>query len=57
VGSLGFARVKNSFDDAGDKYARLTVPLPDTVLTEQSNQYSTCTTPDAYPGHNAIFNA
>jgi hypothetical protein len=32
-------------------------PLADAVLTEQCNQYSTCSALSAYLGHKAIFNA
>jgi len=48
--------IKNP-DDTGDSYATDMAPLADAVLTEQCNQYSTCTALSAYLGHKAVFNA
>ncbi len=48
--------IKNP-DDTGDSYATDMAPLADAVLTEQCNQYSTCTSLSAYLGHKAVFNA
>jgi hypothetical protein len=48
--------IKNP-DDTGDSYASDMAPLADAVLTEQCNQYSTCTALSAYLGHKAVFNA
>ncbi len=55
--SLGLAWVIKNPDDTGDNYAALMEPLADAVLTEQCNQYSTCSALSAYLGHKAIFNA
>ncbi|MGA2295601.1 MAG: endo alpha-1,4 polygalactosaminidase [Acidimicrobiales bacterium] len=54
---LGLAWIIKNPDDTGDNYATLMEPLADGVLTEQCNQYSTCTDLSAYFGHKAIFNA
>ena len=48
--------IKNP-DDTGDNYATDMAPLADAVLTEQCNQYSSCTALDAYLGVKAVFNA
>ncbi len=48
--------IKNP-DDTGDGYARDMYPLADAVLTEQCNQYGTCSALSAYQGHKAVFNA
>ena len=48
--------IKNP-DDTGDSYATDMEPLADAVLTEQCNQYSTCSALSAYFGKKAIFNA
>jgi hypothetical protein len=54
---LGLAWVIKNPDDTGDNYATVMEPLADAVLTEQCNQYSTCSALSAYIGHKAIFNA
>jgi hypothetical protein len=54
---LGLAWVIKNPDDTGDNFATLMEPLADAVLTEQCNQYSTCSVLSAYFGHKAIFNA
>jgi hypothetical protein len=54
---LGLGWVIKNPDDTGDNYATLMEPLADAVLTEQCNQYSTCSALSAYFGHKAIFNA
>jgi hypothetical protein len=54
---LGLGWVIKNPDDTGDNYATLMEPLADAVLTEQCNQYSTCSALNAYLGHKAIFNA
>jgi hypothetical protein len=54
---LGLGWVIKNPDDTGDNYATLMEPLADAVLTEQCNQYSTCSALTAYLGHKAIFNA
>jgi hypothetical protein len=54
---LGLGWVIKNPDDTGDNYATLMEPLADAVLTEQCNQYSTCSALSAYLGHKAIFNA
>jgi Glycoside-hydrolase family GH114 len=48
--------IKNP-DDTGDRYAADMYKLADAVLTEQCNQYSTCTALSAYVHHKAVFNA
>jgi hypothetical protein len=53
----GLAWIIKNPDDTGDNYATLMEPLADGVLTEQCNQYSTCTALNAYFGNKAIFNA
>jgi hypothetical protein len=54
---LGLGWVIKNPDDTGDNYATIMEPLADAVLTEQCNQYSTCSALSAYLGHKAIFNA
>jgi hypothetical protein len=54
---LGLAWWIKNPDDTGDGYATDMAPLADAVLTEQCNQYSTCSSLAAYFGHKAIFNA
>jgi hypothetical protein len=54
---LGLGWVIKNPDDTGDNYATVMEPLADAVLTEQCNQYSTCSALSAYIGHKAIFNA
>ncbi len=54
---LGLGWVIKNPDDTGDNYATVMEPLADAVLTEQCNQYSTCSALNAYLGHKAIFNA
>jgi hypothetical protein len=53
----GLAWIIKNPDDTGDNYATLMEPLTDGVLTEQCNQYSTCSVLSAYFGQKAIFNA
>jgi hypothetical protein len=48
--------IKNP-DDTGDNYAALMEPLADGVLTEQCNEYQTCSLLSSYVGHKAVFNA
>ncbi len=48
--------IKNP-DDTGDSYATDMYPLADAVLTEQCNQYETCSALSAYVDHKAVFNA
>ena len=48
--------IKNP-DDTGDSYAHDMYGLADAVLTEQCNQYSTCSALSAYVHHKAVFNA
>ena len=55
--SLGLAWIIKNPDDTGDNYATLMEPLADGVLSEQCNEYSTCSALSAYFGHKAIFNA
>ena len=55
--SLGLAWIIKNPDDTGDNYATLMEPLADGVLSDQCNEYSTCSALSAYFGHKAIFNA
>jgi hypothetical protein len=55
--SLGLGWWIKNPDDTGDSYATDMFPLADAVLTEQCNQYSTCSQLSAYMGHKALFNA
>jgi hypothetical protein len=55
--SLGLGWWIKNPDDTGDSYATDMLPLADAVLTEQCNQYSTCSLLSDYEGHKAIFNA
>ncbi len=54
---LGLAWWIKNPDDTGDGYASDMYPLADAVLTEQCNQYSSCSLLSAYVGHKAVFNA
>ena len=54
---LGLAWIAKNPDDTGDNFATLIAPFADGVLTEQCNQYATCSALDAFIGHKAIFNA
>ena len=53
----GLAWIIKNPDDTGDNYAATMEPLADGVLTEQCNQYGTCSALSSYFGHKAIFNA
>jgi hypothetical protein len=56
--SLGLAWIIKNPDDVGDNtYANAMYPLADAVITEQCNQYGTCSFLSKYEGHKAIFNA
>lgn len=55
--SLGLGWVIKNPDDTGDNFAATMEPLADAVLTEQCNEYSTCSALASYFGHKAIFNA
>jgi hypothetical protein len=55
--SLGMGWIIKNPDDTGDAYASIMEPLADGVLTEQCNEYSTCSALSAYLGHKAVFNA
>jgi hypothetical protein len=48
--------IKNP-DDTGDSYAADMEPLADGVLTEQCNEYQTCSLLSSYVGHKAVLNA
>ena len=48
--------IKNP-DDTGDSYAADMEPLADAVLTEQCNEYNSCSLLSTYQGHKAVFNA
>ena len=55
--SLGLAMFGKNPDDTGDSYAADMVNVFDAILTEQCNQYGTCSALDAYTGKKAVFNA
>ena len=55
--SLGIAMWGKDLDDTGDSYAADMVNYFDAVLTEQCNQYSSCSLLDAYTGIKPVFNA
>jgi hypothetical protein len=55
--SLGLSWFIKNPDDTGDGYATDMEPLADAVLTEQCNQYETCSALAAYLGRKAVFNA
>ena len=55
--SLGLAWFIKNPDDTGDNFATIMEPVADAVLTEQCNQYGTCSALNSYKGHKAIFNA
>jgi len=57
IHSLGLGWWIKNPDDTGDSYATDLEPLADAVLTEQCNQYATCSALSAYVGHKAVFNA
>ena len=54
---LGLAWIAKNPDDTGDNYAALIAPEADAVLTEECNQYSTCSALSAFIGVKAVFNA
>jgi hypothetical protein len=55
---LGLGWVLKDCDDIGDaSYCNAMEPLADAVLTEQCNQYGSCSYLDAFAGHKAIFDA
>ena len=54
---LGVAMLGKNPDDTGDSYAADMVSVFDAILTEQCNQYSSCTLLDAYTGVMPVFNA
>ena len=54
---LGLAWWIKNPDDTGDRYATDMYRLADAVLTEQCNQYGTCSGLSAYVHHKAVFNA
>jgi hypothetical protein len=55
--SLGVAMWGKDLDDTGDSYAADMLNVFDAVLTEQCNQYQTCSLLDAYTGVKPVFNA
>lgn len=55
--SLGLAMFGKNPDDTGDSYAADMVNVFDAVLTEQCNEYGTCSLLNAYTGKKAVFNA
>ena len=57
IHGLGMGWWLKNPDDTGDSYATDMEPLADAVLTEQCNQYSSCSLLSAYVGHKAVFNA
>jgi len=57
IHSLGLGWWIKNPDDTGDSYAADMYSLADAVLTEQCNQYQSCSLLSAYRGHKAVFNA
>ena len=55
--SLGMGWIIKNPDDTGDNYATTMAGVADGVLSEQCNEYSTCSALSAYLGHKAVFNA
>jgi hypothetical protein len=55
--SLGLAWVIKNPDDTDDSYAADMEPLADLDLSEQCNQYGTCSALDSYLGHKPVLNA
>ncbi|HZM57202.1 MAG TPA: endo alpha-1,4 polygalactosaminidase, partial [Acidimicrobiales bacterium] len=55
--SIGLSWWIKNPDDTGDSYAADMEPLADAVMTEQCNQYNSCSLLSAYQGHKAVFNA
>ena len=55
--SLGMAWIIKNPDDTGDNFAQKMEPIADAVLTEQCNEYSTCSQLQWYVGKKAVFNA
>jgi hypothetical protein len=53
----GLAWIAKNPDDTGDNYASLIAPYADGVLTEQCNQYGSCSALGAFLGKKAVFNA
>ena len=54
---LGLAWMIKDSDDTGDSHPADMEPLADLVLTEQCNQYATCSLLDSYIGKKPILNA
>jgi hypothetical protein len=57
IHSLGMGWWIKNPDDTGDNFASDMYNLADAVLTEQCNQYSSCSLLHEYVGHKAVFNA
>jgi hypothetical protein len=55
--SLGLAWIAKNPDDTGDRYPTLIAPFADGVLTEQCNEYKTCSALSAFLGTKAVFDA
>jgi hypothetical protein len=58
IHSLGMAWFVKNCDDVGNaSFCNAMYPLADAVISEQCNQYGTCTDLGDFIGHKAIFNA
>lgn len=58
IHSLGMADVLKNCDDVGNtSFCNAMYPLVDAVISEQCNQYGTCSDLGNFLGHKAIFNA
>ena len=53
----GLGWIAKNLDDLDDGFAGTMEPLASGIVTEQCNQYSTCTQLTSYEGHKAVFNA
>jgi hypothetical protein len=55
--SVGLGWIAKNLDDLDDGFAGTMEPLTSGIITEQCNQYATCTQLTSYEGHKAVFNA
>ena len=55
--SLHLGWIAKDLDDTGDNFAALMEPLADGIITEQCNQYGTCSALTSYEGQKAVLNA
>ena len=55
--TLGLGWIAKDLDDVDDGFAGRMEPLASGIITEQCNQYETCTQLTSYENHKAVFNA